>query len=84
MYEVLLSRGAARSLERLTPAMRTRILRALERARADPLGGKRLRGELEGLFSLRVGDMRAVYEVDPEKSVIVVHAIGARGDVYKR
>ena len=84
MHEVLLSREAARSLERLTPATRTRILRALERARADPLCGKKLRGELEGLLSLRVGEMRVVYELDPDQSAIVVHAIGPRGDVYKR
>jgi len=38
---------------------------------------------LEGLFSLRIGEMRAVYEVDPDEMVMVVHAIGPRGDIYK-
>jgi mRNA interferase RelE/StbE len=84
MCEVLLSRSAARTLERLTPAMRARVVKALERARADPLKGKRLRGELEGLFSLRIGAMRAVYEVDTDRQVVVVHAIGPRGDIYKK
>lgn len=84
MYEVILSRDAARTLERATPQMRHRIIRALERVSADPLRGKRLRGELEGLFSLRIGEMRAVYEADPEQRVMVVHAIGSRGDIYKK
>ena len=78
-----MSRQAARTLERLTPAMRARIIKALERVRPDPLRGKKLRGELEGLFSLRIGEMRAVYEVDPDEMLMVVHAIGPRGDIYK-
>lgn len=84
MYEVVFGREAARTLERLTPAMRGRVFQALETARVNPLRAKRLRGELEGLFSLRIGEMRVVYEVDPEEMVMVVHAIGPRGDVYKR
>lgn len=84
MYEVVLSRDAARALEKATPAMRHRIIAALERARANPHSGKRLRGDLEGLFSLRIGGMRAVYEVDAEQKKVVVHAIGPRGDIYKK
>ena len=83
MYEVVLSRDAARTLERLTPAMRARIFKALERVRANPLKEKRLRGELEGLFSVRIGEMRAVYEVNSDQKIMVVHAIGPRGDIYK-
>jgi mRNA-degrading endonuclease RelE of RelBE toxin-antitoxin system len=83
MYDIVLSRQAARTLERLTPAMRARVIKALERVRADPLRGKRLRGELGGLFSLRIGEMRAVYEVDTDEMVMVLHAIGPRGDIYK-
>lgn len=84
MYDVLLSRGAAKRLKAMTPGRRARVLKALERARGDPLRAKRLRGELDGLFSLRIGQVRVVYEVDPEAKVIVVHGIGPRGDVYKK
>ncbi len=84
MHNVVLSRDAARALERLTPAMKRRIIAALERARDNPLRGKRLRGEMEGLFSLRIGEMRAVYEVDSEQRLLIVHAIGPRGDIYKK
>jgi len=48
------------------------------------LSGKRLRGELAGLFSLRIGGMRAVYGLDTKKNVVVVLAIGPRGDIYKK
>ncbi len=84
MYEIILSREAAKTLERLTPQMKRRIIKELEKAKANPLRGKRLRGELEGLLSLRIGEMRAVYEVDSEQQLLIVHAIGPRGDIYKR
>ena len=84
MHKVLLSKDAAKALERMTPGTRARIIKALERARAEPFRAKRLRGELEGLFSLRIGQVRVVYEVDREEKVIVVHGIGPRGDVYNK
>ncbi len=84
MYNVVLSRDAARTLEKATPAMRRRLIAALERLKAMPHNGKKLRGELEGLFSLRISGMRAVYGVDADKKVVVVLAIGQRGDIYKK
>ena len=84
MYNVVLSRDAARTLEKATPAMRRRLIGAFERLKARPDSGKKLRGELEGSFSLRIGGMRAVYGVDADKKVVVVLAIGPRGDIYKK
>ena len=84
MYSVLLSRNASRTLEKATPAMRRRIIVALDGLKSKPHSGKRLRGELEGLLSLRIGDMRAVYGVDAKKNVVVVLAIGPRGDIYHK
>jgi mRNA-degrading endonuclease RelE of RelBE toxin-antitoxin system len=52
MYEVILSREGAKTLEKATVAARRRIIAALERVKTNPHCGKRLRGELGGLFSL--------------------------------
>ena len=71
-------------LEKATPAVRRRIVGALERVRAKPHSGKRLGGEMEGLFSLRIGVLRAAYEVDVEKKAVVVLATGPHGDIYKK
>jgi mRNA interferase RelE/StbE len=84
MYDIVLSRHAAKALEKSTPVVRHRLIAAFERLRAKPDSGKKLRGELEGVFSLRIGSMRVVYEVDAEKKVVVVFAIGPRGDIYKK
>ncbi|HXZ95131.1 MAG TPA: type II toxin-antitoxin system RelE/ParE family toxin [Dehalococcoidia bacterium] len=84
MYNIVLSRNASRTLEKATPTARRRIIAALERLRSEPYSGKTLRGELEGLFSLRIGGMRAVYGVDTKKNIVVILAIGPRGDIYKK
>lgn len=84
MYNIVLSRNASRTLEKATPTARRRIIAALERLRSKPYSGKTLRGELEGLFSLRIGGMRAVYGVDTKKNIVVILAIGPRGDIYKK
>jgi mRNA interferase RelE/StbE len=84
MYNIVLSRHAAKALEKATPAMRRRLIAALEKLKAKPHSGKKLRGELAGLFSLRIGGMRAVYGLDADKKVVVVLAIGQRGDIYKK
>jgi mRNA interferase RelE/StbE len=84
MYDVVLSRNASRTLEKASPAMRRRIIVALDRLKSEPHSGKRLRGELEGLFSLRIGGMRAVYGLDIKKNMVVVLAIGPRGDIYNK
>ena len=84
VYEVVLSKNAAGSLEKSTPQIRRRIFAALDKVKTNPLSGKRLHGELDGLFSLRIGEMRVVYEMDSNQKIIVVHTIGTRGDVYKK
>jgi mRNA interferase RelE/StbE len=43
-----------------------------------------LSGDLVGLFKLRVGDYRIIYEVLEAEGVLVIHAIGHRRDVYRR
>lgn len=42
-----------------------------------------LRGDLSGLYKLRVGDWRVIYEVNYDERIIVVHKFGHRKEVYK-
>jgi mRNA interferase RelE/StbE len=84
VYEVVLNKNAVVSLGKSTPQIRHRIFAALDKVKTNPLSGKRLHGELDGLFSLRIGEMRIIYEIDSNQKIIVVHAIGPRGDVYKK
>lgn len=43
---------------------------------------RKLRGDLEGRYRLRVGEYRVVYRVIKEQQLVIVEAIGTRGEVY--
>lgn len=58
----------------------------METLKTNPLSGKditRLRGKLEGRYRLRVGDLRIIYRVEREEGLVIVEAIGSRGNIYK-
>ena len=42
-----------------------------------------LRGNLAGLYKLRAGDYRIVYEILYDERTIVIHLIGHRREVYR-
>ncbi|MBI2891593.1 MAG: type II toxin-antitoxin system RelE/ParE family toxin [Nitrospirae bacterium] len=73
---------ALADLEELPRNLQARILRAVEArlATAPHRYGVRLRRALSGLWKLRVGDRRMVYEL--ERSSVTVWAVRHRKDVY--
>jgi len=44
---------------------------------------KPLEGNLSGLYKLRVGDWRVIYEVNHNDKVVTVHKVGHRREIYK-
>ena len=48
----------------------------------DNITPESLSGDMNGLFKLRVGDWRVVYEIG--ENVIVIKAVGHRREIYKR
>lgn len=55
-----------------------------EKLMVDPLKfGKPLRRNLSGLFKLRVGDYRIIYQVKENEVVVVVVKVGHRREVYE-
>jgi mRNA-degrading endonuclease RelE of RelBE toxin-antitoxin system len=51
-------------------------------AENPPRAGKPLRGELEGLYSARRGELRVIYEIDDEARIVLVHRAQHRRRVY--
>jgi len=80
-YQVLLHPKAARFLSGLRDPLRTRIKGALRELEDSPeTKGERL--SPSAFWRIRVGDYRAIYEIDrKDKRVIVLH-IGHRSKVY--
>lgn len=85
MYEVRILRPAVRELERLDRAARRRVVTRIHwlAKNVESMRLTALKGPLRGLYKLRCGDYRVVYEILQEERLIVVHAIGHRGDIYR-
>lgn len=81
MARVLLARSARSVLEELDYLRARAVLDALGELERDPRAGYQLRGRLAGLWSLRVGVYRIIYEIRDDKTVRVV-AIRHRGQAY--
>ncbi len=85
MYEIILSRQAARYLERLDRTAQQRIVDRLEQLAKNPLGPfTKPLTNAEGLRSSRVGTWRIVYRIDASTHAVQVSDIAPRGEVYRR
>ena len=83
-YSLLSTQSFLKDLRKLDRADNQRILQTIELLKADPYVGKRLRGQLEGFRSLRVGDSRVIYTVDESATIVILQAVGRRSVVYER
>lgn len=83
-YTVELSRSATRELRRVPEPYHTSIVRVLRGLEEEPRpsGCKKLAGAT-GLFRVRVGVYRIIYEVSDRIKLIVVERIADRKDAYK-
>ena len=79
-FSVLLHPKAARSLKKLQASVRGRILTALKELERRPDAGDQLKPSQ--FWRLRVGDYRAIYEIDRPTSRIIVLHVGHRKNVY--
>ena len=80
-FTILLHPKAAKELERLEDALKTRVKERLRELKDNPESiGKALKPS--DFWSLRIGDYRAVFEIDHSKKHAIVLFIGHRKKVY--
>ena len=72
---------AIKQLKRLPLRQKKKVIRKLEQLSEDALVGKPLRGELEGLRSLRAWPYRIVYRLTSRS--IIIFSIAHRQSAYK-
>lgn len=83
MFLVQYTHRALKSLNKIPIVWRKRISKAIDGLRLEPFQGKKLKGELEGSFSLRVWPYRIIYLVNKKQITIIIMDIGHRQNVYK-
>jgi|LSQX01.2.fsa_nt_gb mRNA interferase RelE/StbE len=86
VYSIEFTKRARRQVLKLDPRLQERVEAAVDSLVHWPVEGKSVRplkGQLEGLYRMRVGDYRVILAVDEERGIISVREIGHRGSIYR-
>ena len=86
MYRVRLLDAATKELAKLDKLVARRVVERVNwlAENLENVQHKTLTGEFEGLFKLRIGDYRVIYELIHNEQVIIVHVIGHRRGIYRK
>jgi mRNA interferase RelE/StbE len=80
-FTVLLHPKAAKTLEKLRKPLEQRVKKQLRELKDNPERiGKQM--QYSNFWSLRIGDYRAIYEINREKRQIIILFVGHRKKVY--
>jgi addiction module RelE/StbE family toxin len=77
------TKESLKQLETLPKVEKEKIVKALHGVEKEPLAGKKLTGQLKGLYTVRAWPYRIVYQVDQTKKQIIILRIAHRQGVYK-
>ena len=82
-YEVILPKSVQKELDRLPTEINNRVLERLAALEAHPRPGdvKKLKGR--SAWRIRIGDYRAIYEINGQSRQIIVVTVAHRREVYR-
>ena len=84
MYSIIIKKSAAKEMELLP----TQIIKPITKAILNlantprPAGSKKLKGNKNYFWRIRVGDYRVIYSIDDVIKIIDVQKVGHRKDIY--
>lgn len=82
-WSVRIKRSAAKSLRKIQPHDRRRLISTIDSLATEPHAGSVLKGEFAGLRRIRVGSYRIVYEAREQELIILVVRVAHRKEVYR-
>lgn len=81
---VELSVRAMKDLKKLTTRDMARVSRSIDYLGKNPFFGRKMEGEFNGLWRIKVAPFRVVYKYDKSSGLVVIVTIGYREGIYKR
>jgi mRNA interferase RelE/StbE len=86
VYSVRILKPATKELERVDRSTAERIADRIQwlSENLDSTKLYPLKGDLRGLYKIREGAYRIIFEILKDERVIIIHGIGHRSDIYKR
>lgn len=83
-YKLIYHKEVVKYLSKQETAAQQRIAQGLTGLLSyPPIGDIKPMKGYEGLYRLRVGSNRILFEVNDQEKIIYIRAIGSRGDIYK-
>ena len=84
MYQVSVRANAEKSLKKIPKKDLPKIIQAIDGLKENPKprGYKLLRGNLEAIHRIRIGNYRVLYHVDQEKLRVDIRQVAHRKDVF--
>ncbi|MCM6763127.1 type II toxin-antitoxin system RelE/ParE family toxin [Rathayibacter sp. ZW T2_19] len=83
-FRIELEPSAVRQLRKLDPQDRRRVQAALELLADDPRPpASTMLVNSGGAWRVRVGDFRIVYEIEDDRLIVLVLALGHRREIYR-
>ncbi len=85
MYKVLFDKRVLKDLRKIDKQHQKQIIEVIEEKLAkDPYIGKRLLGDLSGLYRYRMGKYRIIYAIYDDRVEIEVIKVGHRREIYEK
>jgi mRNA interferase RelE/StbE len=81
-YQLVIPQRVQKEIEKIDSRYKQRILAAFVSLKNDPRLGKKLDGEYQGQWSLRVWPYRIIYEIKNKELVILIIRVRHRQGVY--
>jgi len=85
-YKIAIVKKALKELEALPVNTNKQIVAAIDNLKEEPRppGCKKLKGESEYIWRIRVGNYRVLYFIEDTVKIVEVRRIGHRKDIYDR
>ena len=83
LYSIRIKASALRAIGKLDAATRRRIVNRIDRLGENPAAGTRLKGDFAGLWRVREGDYRIIYEFRQNELTVLVLRVAHRREVYR-
>jgi mRNA interferase RelE/StbE len=86
VYQVTLTKAAARELRKLPVEAQRRIATVFNQLSAEPRppGVEKLTDQGEDFYRVRTGNYRVIYQINDKELVVLIVSVGDRKDIYKR
>ncbi len=84
-YQIIIRKKALKELEALPKKTNENIVQAIDSLTENPrpIGCKKLKGEEETLWRIRVSNYRIIYSIGDSIKIIDIRRIGHRLDIYE-